>query len=1185
MKDAKCILYTWVAILAVLMTSSVQAESVGVRAWPHDGYGRLVFDWPQAVDFQLAQDGPAVTLTFSRNIEPDLSQVYTVLGDYLDSVTLGTDGRSVVLNTKRPVTLNGFQSGNRVVLDLRDSNGGARAQPVAMAGTPPTSPQAQPTETVTAPAEPNPPQQTQAQGTQVPEPQAQEPQEQVVQPQPAAAPAVTPIRSDLPLITVRAGQHPTYNRLVFDWTEATPYTIAKDGGVLTLRFDRAARTNIETLDLSRTPFFAGPRQDLENGALRIVVGVPEAATTRDLVVGTKVVVDVLAPSTARAVPPPAEALPPVEEQVKTADTTPTATPEVLPEILAAPESGVVEQEPAPTPESSGPEAPAEIPSSPGVFAGSPLAAVEGGGPQGSFGRIAEGVISSPQFQVNMEPVPGGLRMTFAWEEDVAAAVFPRAGYYYVAFDKAGRAVFPEPLDDLTRIVPLAEQIAARRGTALRFLVAGGLRPSIARDGANWEVIFREDGGVPSSAIPVIPDPTAETPRIFLPVSDAADRVDFTDPEVGDSVQVIPVGQAAAGVTSMRNFVEFQILPTLQGVAVIPYSESVFLQPRRNGAQVVSDEGLVLSLPLDGEESQELLSDRFPDIEGDSYRFRTWRRVAAPGYQTEFQELMRVISRAPRNSRSVARRDLALFLFSHGFNAEARGVLQRLTDEDPTFALTDDLQRVNGAALVMMNRLDEAEPYLLKPKYDQDGEVALFRGLMYAQKRQWERALPYLTQGTEMINFFPMHLRGQFRLALAEANLEVNNPEIVEPIVDEILDEEMPQKFHDQARYLEAMALAQQAEWSDAITILEELENSEDRWTAARARLADIKFKVELKEMTLAEAVAALEDMRFAWRGGDFELGLVRNLANYNYMNGNFRDALLTMRQTLGNFTGHPEAARVANEMNGVFEELYLEGRADELAPVRALALYQDFRELTPVGEKGDRMIRYLADRLVQVDLLDQAADLLKHQLDFRLTGPKRAEVARQLAVIYLLNRQPREALRVIRATEFDDLPPLIRRQRRHLESRALADMDRFEDAQDLLSADQSQEAEMLRADIAWRAKEWTNAADALTSLLGTKYREPESVLSEQERQWLVQAAVALNMAGDRENLETLRERWTPKLSETLEADSFGALTEVVDPSDITYRDLAPQIAGVQGLEAFMTSYRERLREGGLDAIN
>ena len=56
--------------------------------------------------------------------------------------------------------------------------------------------------------------------------------------------------------------------------------------------------------------------------------------------------------------------------------------------------------------------------------------------------------------------------------------------------------------------------------------------------------------------------------------------------------------------------------------------------------------------------------------------------------------------------------------------------------------------------------------------------------------------------------------------------------------------------------------------------------------------------------------------------------------------------------------------------------LFVEDKADSMSPITAIALYDEFRELTPPGKKGAEMVRRLADRLVDVDLLDRAAELL-----------------------------------------------------------------------------------------------------------------------------------------------------------------------------------------------------------------
>src|SRR5205807_459128 len=144
---------------------------------------------------------------------------------------------------------------------------------------------------------------------------------------------------------------------------------------------------------------------------------------------------------------------------------------------------------------------------------------------------------------------------------------------------------------------------------------------------------------------------------------------------------------------------------------------------------------------------------------------------------------------------------------------------------------------------------------------------------------------------------------------------------------------------------------------------------------------------------------------------------------------------------------HPNSEmtrRIQDEAATTFDALFLSSKGDSLPTIDALSLFYDFRELTPIGRRGDEMIRRLADRLVTVDLLDQAAELLQYQVDHRLQGSARAQVATRLAVIYLMNRKPDRALATLRATRTADLSNELRNQRLLIEARALSDVGRYD---------------------------------------------------------------------------------------------------------------------------------------------
>src|SRR5262249_28241578 len=153
-----------------------------------------------------------------------------------------------------------------------------------------------------------------------------------------------------------------------------------------------------------------------------------------------------------------------------------------------------------------------------------------------------------------------------------------------------------------------------------------------------------------------------------------------------------------------------------------------------------------------------------------------------------------------------------------------------------------------------------------------------------------------------------------------------------------------------------------------------------------------------------------------------------------------------------------------------FDNLFLGGKGGALPPGEALGLFYDFRELTPIGRRGDEMIRRLSDRLVGGDPVDQAAELLQHQGDQRLQGPPPAQVATRLAIVYLMNRKPDRALATLQATRVADLSNDLRDQRLLLEARAMSTLGRHDIALELIANINSREAVRLRSDVLWASR-------------------------------------------------------------------------------------------------------------------
>ena len=54
------------AVVAALVAGSARADEVVTRLAPHDGYGRIVFNWPVPVPFSARRDGDRLIVTFQR---------------------------------------------------------------------------------------------------------------------------------------------------------------------------------------------------------------------------------------------------------------------------------------------------------------------------------------------------------------------------------------------------------------------------------------------------------------------------------------------------------------------------------------------------------------------------------------------------------------------------------------------------------------------------------------------------------------------------------------------------------------------------------------------------------------------------------------------------------------------------------------------------------------------------------------------------------------------------------------------------------------------------------------------------------------------------------------------------------------------------------------------------------------
>ena len=283
---------------------------------------------------------------------------------------------------------------------------------------------------------------------------------------------------------------------------------------------------------------------------------------------------------------------------------------------------------------------------------------------------------------------------------------------------------------------------------------------------------------------------------------------------------------------------------------------------------------------------------------------------------------------------------------------------------------------------------------------------------------------------------------------------------------------------------------------------------------------------------------------------------------------------MVLRGTTAQNSDHPLARTLRADMSDLFERLYLDGEADKMQPVQALGLFYDFKELTPVGPNGDRMVRGLAGRLVALDLLDQAEALLQHQVEERLEGVGRAQIAADLAMIYLRDRKPEKALTAIELSRQPNMPVDLLNERRILEAKAYLDLGRTEQAVEILERDRSAEAQRVRADAAWRDRDWPRAAAELKQVLTMRARG--AAFTDDDRKVILRAAIALTFAENSAGLTALRRDYGAAMAGSPDADSFEVVSAGIDANGAQLREIARAVARTDLLDRFLRGLKARM---------
>ncbi len=213
-------------------------------------------------------------------------------------------------------------------------------------------------------------------------------------------------------------------------------------------------------------------------------------------------------------------------------------------------------------------------------------------------------------------------------------------------------------------------------------------------------------------------------------------------------------------------------------------------------------------------------------------------------------------------------------------------------------------------------------------------------------------------------------------------------------------------------------------------------NADDKSPAlARVRILSLRKRFDLGTMPAGKIAYLLADLISQYPASMVARDGLSLYADVTAFDGNFAASLNASRRLMVYYPASDAAKRAVELGRKTLDQLL---RSQDTMPAFELAalVYENIDWLEP-GGGGDAQIRILASRLVDLDLIREATELLDHQISHRLTGAERAERAVHLAALYLEDKREKDALRILNDTRQTGLGPAVQQARRHVEARAL----------------------------------------------------------------------------------------------------------------------------------------------------
>ncbi len=622
-------------------------------------------------------------------------------------------------------------------------------------------------------------------------------------------------------------------------------------------------------------------------------------------------------------------------------------------------------------------------------------------------------------------------------------------------------------------------------------------------------------------------------------------ISFIDPINGDKTTILAVENYQYSIKNYFSYVDLDIMSTAQGIAIAEKSDGLIFNKDNNLFSIISKYGLNISSKYNSSDSNSIYQtagfSRLPEFENND------GILTLKPYEKDFKnyvEAEKILKKKLYDSsideQYKFRINLALLNLANGFYPEAKTYLKYSSINNNLLKNKFDFLLVYAVSKFMVEDYKGADKTINKidlstvPAKNLD-EVRFWQDIISLPNEKDSNLSNNLTEifsksNEVFLNQYPKNILTKLKLFELKFLIKNNYFNAAQNTVKELSEfqlkgEEEAEMYYEIAN-LQKHSLNHKAQFK-FLTKCKDIPNS--LYYSSKCEFDYIDYEFKNKIIDVDVAINKLQMLDFKIRNSDMEIEVLNKIAELYLMKEDYINSLLTWRIIHKYFPDKVDSLIARENMTKTFTSIFLTTAGEKYSAFEKVAIFDEFSDLNPIGSEGDKIALKLSDNLIQLDLLQRAASILKHQYKFRLIGYQKEATLNKLLEVYLELNRPKDVIKYLDAESSNNLSGQIKVSRNYLYAEALSQIEEYDKAIEILEGDLSNPADLVRANVYWKLKNWNAFNDNSEPYIYSLINNQQS-LSNDDAEKILKQSISYSFLGRKRLLLNLYNNFKERLA-------------------------------------------------------